>query len=439
MEGCGERLSFSELVTLLKASISSFPDKRIGTNTQFTMEDICLGGFSVFFTQSPSFLSFQTAMKKGQGTSNCQNLFSMIDIPTDNHIRDVLDGVPAKELFPLFDKILAKLEEKNILNDFRSFQNELLLVLDGTQYYSSNKIHCDKCLQRKQKDESINYHHDAVMSAIVSPDKRKALALTPEFITNQDGDAKQDSEHKAAKRWIERMGDHLSPLGVTIMGDDLYAHHPLLKAIIDKDLNFLCVCKPDSHKYLYEWLIIQEHEQEIVQKTETIWTGKTHHHYQYRFSNNVPLRDTKDSLWVNWAEVIVTDDSGKQVYKNNFITNHVLTEKNITDFIKAGRARWKIENENNNTLKTQGYHLEHNFGHGKNHLSETLACMNILAFLFHTILDLTDARYCLIRKTLPRRDRFFSDISALTTYFCFENWDHLMKTMLKGLKLEDPG
>ena len=51
----------------------------------------------------------------------------------------------------------------------------------------------------------------------------------------------------------------------------------------------------------------------------------------------------------------------------------------------CGRARWKIENENNNTLKTAGYHLEHNFGHGKQYLASLLATMNILAFLFHTM------------------------------------------------------
>ena len=51
----------------------------------------------------------------------------------------------------------------------------------------------------------------------------------------------------------------------------------------------------------------------------------------------------------------------------------------------SGRARWKIENENNNTLKTKGYHLEHNFGHGQQHLSSLLDAMNILAFLFHTV------------------------------------------------------
>jgi hypothetical protein len=58
------------------------------------------------------------------------------------------------------------------------------------------------------------------------------------------------SVHTAAARWLGRMGEQLSPLSVTIMGDDLYAHQPFLSAVREEEMNFLCVCKPDSHKYL---------------------------------------------------------------------------------------------------------------------------------------------------------------------------------------------
>ena len=72
-------------------------------------------------------------------------------------------------------------------------------------------------------------------------------------------------------------------------------------------------------------------------------------------------------------------------------------------WLHAGRSRWKIENENNNTLKTKGYHLEHNFGHGKKGLANLLASMNLLAFLFHTVLDLTCELYGKIRAKLGAR------------------------------------
>ena len=433
------QLQFDELVGVLRTSIRQFPDRRSGKNIQYTLEDISLAAFSVFFTQSPSFLAFQTTMSQSQKTSNCSTLFGIQNIPTDVHIRTMLDSVEASYLHPVFDNIFERLNDSGLLERFRSFNNDLLIVLDGTQYFSSDRIHCDSCLQKKHQSGKLTYHHNVLVSALVTPNSTKALVLTPEFICGTDGNNKQDSEHKAAKRWLARMAERLSPLGVTIAGDGLFSKQPFIEQLIEADLNFLFVCKPDSHKYLYEWLTIQEYEGEMSEKKVQRWTGKEHKTIVYRFSNGVPLRDSADALHVNWAEVTIKKEDGSQKYHNSFITNHVLDSENVEDFITTARARWKIENETNNTLKTKGYCLEHNFGHGTKHLSETLASLNILAFLFHTILHFSDNRYWLVRKTLPRRDRFFQDVQALTTYFCFESWIHLLKTMLTGLKLEDPG
>ena len=150
------------------------------------------------------------------------------------------------------------------------------------------------------------------------------------------------------------------------------------------------------------------------------------------------MRDSDDALLVNWCELVTTNDSDKVIYKNAFVTDHLITEKNIIDVIKAGRARWKIENENNNTLKTKGYHLAHNFGHGKEYLSQLLLTMNLLAFLYHTVLHFVDIAYQLIRKKLPTRSTFFDDLRALTRYMYFDNWQQLLRFMMTGLEIDLP-
>ncbi len=104
--------------------------------------------------------------------------------------------------------------------------------------------------------------------------------------------------------------------------------------------------------------------------------------------------------------------------------------------MRDGRARWKVENEHNNVLKTKGYHLEHNFGHGEQHLSSLLLSLNLLAFLFHTVLDLLDEQYRAIRQTLGTRRRFFQDLEALLRYFQFESWEAVLSFMCKGLELD---
>jgi len=98
--------------------------------------------------------------------------------------------------------------------------------------------------------------------------------------------------------------------------------------------------------------------------------------YAYRYANGVPLAQGQDALKVSWCELTVTDHHQKVIYRNGWVTNLTITDQNVAALVAAGRARWKIENENNNTLKTKGYHLEHNFGRGKQHLSSLLAAMN---------------------------------------------------------------
>ena len=108
---------------------------------------------------------------------------------------------------------------------------------------------------------------------------------------------------------------------------------------------------------------------------------------------------------------------------------------NAIELAECGRSRWVIENGNNNTLKTKGYHLDHNFGHGKQSLANTLAAMNILAFLMHTVLELTEKHYRLIRNRLGSRREFFLHLHVLTIYHLFESWEDFEVFIMKGLEI----
>lgn len=171
---------------------------------------------------------------------------------------------------------------------------------------------------------------------------------------------------------------------------------------------------------------------------EKQWIGQTEHTYTYRYLNQVPLRDSEDALLVNWCELVITDTTGNILYQNAFATNFPIADETVVAIVKAGRTRWKVENENNNTLKTKGYNLEHNFGHGQQQLSAFLATLNILSLLLHTLLELSDTKYRLLRAHLSTRKTFFNDLRALTRYVCFDNWDHLLTFMMEGLELEVP-
>jgi hypothetical protein len=425
---------FDIIVGSFRQLLSSLPDKRTGKNSRYGMEDAALSAFSVFFTQTPSFLAYQRLREGSKGRSNAQSLFGVHQIPSDNHIRDLLDPVAPEQVFSIFEEILQVLAQQGQLEGLRSVANTLLVALDGTEYFSSSQIHCSACSTRTLKSGETHYFHSVITPVIVCPGQAQVIPLVPEFIVPQDGHDKQDCENAAAKRWLSQRGQRFSVLNITVLGDDLYCHQPLCQQLLDQQFNFILVCRPESHTTLYEHLEGLELPTVITKR----WTGKVEETYTYRYLNGVPLRDSHDALLVNWCELTVRRPDGKVTYQNSFSTNHSITDDTVAEIVRAGRTRWKVENEHHNTLKTKGYNLEHNFGHGKRHLASFLATLNILSLLFHTLLELLDQKYKLLRAHLPTRKTFFDDLRALTRYLYFDSWEHLLTFMLAGLELDIP-
>jgi len=254
----------------------------------------------------------------------------------------------------------------------------------------------------------INYFHSVLTPVNVQPGNGSVISLEPKFIIPQDGHEKQDCEIQAAKRWIERHGAFYAKRGVTILGDDLFSRQPFFQALKDKRLHFILVCKPDSHLYLYQTVEFLSKQRALGTKVVRHWNGRYAEIFTYRFTNHLALSAEPGALEVNWCEVSITrEDIGERLYKNAFVTDFHVMVTTVEAIVQDGRARWKVENENNNILKTKGYHIEHNFGHGQQHLAALLLSLNLLAFLFHTVLDLVDEQYHAIRNALGTRRRFF--------------------------------
>ena len=433
---CVSVRSFDHIVQRLRATAERLPDGRTGDNLRYTMADLALSGFSVFFIQSPSFLSFQQDMETARGHNNARSLFQIQRVPTDNHIRDVLDPVAPDHLFPLFDDLHQAFDQQGLLAAMRAVQQTRLIALDATWYFSSKNIHCPQCSRIEHANGQITHFHSAITPVIVSPGHSQVVPLRPEFIRPQDGHTKQDCEIVAAKRWLAAHSTRYHTGNDTFLADDLYAHQPFCRQVLLHGYHYFFNCKPASHAYLFTWVEALEaghgrHELKLrVKNQANRWE---HHHY--RWANGVPLTDSQDALKVNWCELTITDPEGTVRYRNSFITDWTISADNVAGWVAAGRARWKIENENNNVLKTKGYHLEHNFGHGQKHLASLLLTMNLLAFALHTLLEVTDDSYQLIRKKVGARRKFFEHLRTLTTYLHFGTWAALLDFMMKGLEI----
>jgi hypothetical protein len=259
---------------------------------------------------------------------------------------------------------------------------------------------------------------------VVAPGRSEVFALRPEFIVPQDGHDKQDCEIAAAKRWLQTNFQRYRRHGtVTLLGDDLYAHQPFCRQVLLHDAHFLFTAKPTSHLALYRWIQLLEPGPDLRTLRESVRHKAQTHTYTYRWANGAPLAEGQDALKVNWCEVYVTDAKGDTVYHNAWVTDWPIDETNIANLVASARARWKIENENNNV------------GHGKKHLAAVLTSLNLLAFLLHTALGWLDEPYRSVRARLSSRQTFFDHLRALTLYLHFPSWLGLLRFMMRGLEL----
>jgi hypothetical protein len=359
---------YAQIIETIRSRFEALPDQRKGgNNTRYTMSDAALSAFSVFMMQSASFLAHQRDMQRQKGRDNLQSLFGVYETPSDNQIRNLLDPIKPQAVGQIFWDIYGQLACAGILHSHRGVNDNLLCGMDGTQYHASTQIHCANCSQR-EKDETIYYSHSVIAPVLVAPGRASVYCLEPEFIMPQDGAEKQDCEQNAFKRWVNR-NRHRLPEQVTLMADDLHCHQPTCELCLAHHLNFIFVCRPDSHVALYEEIELLERIDGVTHLQRRHHNGRFYEQHHYRYVNQVPLRSGEDGLRVNWCEVrIVREQSGEQLYFNQFATNHALDAQSVVEVVASGRAHWKTENESHNVLKNRGYHLAHNFGHGKQFL-----------------------------------------------------------------------
>ena len=354
-------------------------------------------------------------------------MFNVSDIPKDTQMREVLDAIDAWQLNGIFADFLHRLQRGKHLANYQFFDGSYLVSIDGSEYFSSEKIHCPHCLVTKSKG-NVRYHHQILQSVIVHPDMRQVLALAPEPIRNRDGTKKQDCERNAAKRVIPNIRATYPKLKIIVTADGLYSNQPFIDELKTAKMSFILVAKPSDHKVLFEWV------NELIQLKAgghlEIGDEKGRRH-RYQWVNRVPLNGTKDADLVNFFQYQLVAKTGKITYQNSWVTDIEVDENNVVSLVKGGRARWKIENETFNTLKNQGYHIEHNFGHGQQNLSMIFFTLNLLAFYVHQILELTDRLYHTLRYTkFTSRKEYWNQLRCTIRILIFPRWESLLNFIL---------
>jgi hypothetical protein len=365
------QLSADALFKLVRRAFDKVPEHRV-MNVEIPLGDALMSGFAVFSLKDSSLLAFDQRRERPE---NLRRIYRIQRIPSDTQMRTILDQVPPEHLRPVFKEVFRALRQQKVLRDLRFMGHYYLVSLDGTGYFSSKKVHCDQCLERhNSRTGEITYAHQLLGGAIIHPDYAEVVPLCPEPIIKQDGTAKNDCERNAAKRFLAHLRKDHPHIPFIIVEDALSANAPHIRELQRHKLRFILGVKPGDHAYLFDY-VAQAHARGETTEFERQEAGVTQ---RFRFLNDVPLNASNPDVRVNFLEY--WEIQGDQIQHFTWITDFVITFANAPTLMRGGRARWKIENETYNTLKNQGYHFEHNFGHGHRYLSVIFALLMMLAF-----------------------------------------------------------
>lgn len=407
----------------IRAAANEVSDTRQPGKVSYSLPDCYLSAFALFFLQDPSVLEFQRRFQDQIQRNNLSTVFGIDEIPSDSQLRDVLDTHEYDAVSDVFRRWFANLQRSKKLEPYQVLGGYYLVSLDGSEYFTSEHVHCDHCLSRGKSNGHTEHYHQILQPALVCPGRREVIPFAPEFIRARDGQQKQDCEVNAGLRAVTRLrGDHRQ-LSAVMLCDALYATERFINHLDTHRFSYLIGVKKQSHKMLFED-VGGLRRAGLLEKKET--TTEKGHRCVYEWVTDVRLFATKSAPTVNFIEFQMFNRNGKRTRHFSWVTDLPVAAHTVEQLVRAARALWKIENENFNTLKNHGYHLQHNFGHGTHHLSEVFFLLNLLGFFMHQIFALVDELYQQVRAGFSARREFWNAIRAALRLMLFESWDHLL-------------
>lgn len=420
-----KHLCFSALRQKMSAVFRAIPDTRQVTKATLSLHDALMSGFACMHFQAPSLLQFQRDLQEIHHRNNLMTLFDVKQIPKETQMRAIIDDVDSEHFRELFKDYYLRLQRGKHLEAYQVLEGFYYFPIDGSQFFSSQEIHCEHCLRKTHRDGKITYSHSVLQGGLMHPDQSEVIPFMPEQIVNYDGTDKQDCEMNAAKRYVKNICQAHPQLKLIIGGDSLFSRQPLIEDILSHQAHYLLTAKSQDHSYLCEWI---DAYSELHHATHVDPKGYTH---EYEWMNQVPLNGRQDSIEVNFLRYRMKrpDRAGveKTVYQSSWVTDIAISSTNVQSLVRIGRCRWKAENEVFNVMKNHGYYMDRNYGHGQRNLCFNFYLLTLLAFFFHQIFELTDRQYQACRSKFGSKRNLWEKLRGYVEILIFETWEELLK------------
>lgn len=403
---------------MLSEEFAQVPDHR-RANSSYALADVLRSAFAMFSLKSPSLLSFQEQTKPEE--KNLKAIYHLQAVPGETQMRAALDPLLPSPLREIFPKFFHQLNQTGVIKEYEYWKNHVIVSIDGVEHFSSTKVSCEHCTTRTHRNSETSYHHAGLAAVLLHPDQEEVFTLDFEPILNADGARKNDCERNAAKRLCRGLAERYPDLQPILVEDALYANAPHVRQITQSGWLFVLNVKPDSHQSLERQFAGRRASGQVKELRLTDPQGIKHY---FAWTSDLCLCESATDVKVNYLLYAQTDQQGK-VTRWTWITNIPLNARSVEPVMRAGRARWKIENETFNTLKNQGYHFEHNYGHGQQNLATILALLMFLAFTVDQMIQRCWRLFRQVRGGLRTKAKLWESVRSLFKVQFFPSMDAL--------------
>lgn len=456
-----KNLKIDKLLKYTKERFSKFRDRR-ADNKQYSIGDVVQSALAMFSLKDSSLLDFNNRIAERE--KNLRRIYHLNQCPPDGQVREVIDELAPIQIEKVKRSIFKQVQQAGMLEEFEYFTGYHLLAVDGVHHFSSKKVSCQNCLTKRHHDGTTSYSHSMLSSVIVHPDKKVVLPLCEEAIVQQDGATKNDCEINAAKRLFDKTRTRHLDLKFIRLEDALYANSPHIEKIQSAGDKFIITVKEGSgagsvllqynalldnyglvnteeslderhkeHKLFKRYGIKKPmpRKPQLIKVTQK--KGKLTK--EWHFINQLYLNESNKDKKVNFVHY-EERQKGEVVKAFNWITDLTVSQENVAKISKAGRSRWKIENETFNTLKNQGYNFKHNYGHGEKNLCTNFALLMILAFMIDQIQQLCNEQFQKLLEKKKWKKYIWEDVRSFLRTLPFDSMDMIYQAILYGVKVE---
>lgn len=427
-------LSADALVQTLRNRFEDVADSRREKSCTFSMADTLMSAFAMFATKEPSMLAFQDHMRE----LYIEKPFQIDKVPSDTQMRTILDGSDIEPLNEAFADLFWEVQRGGELKKWLFDGQYYLLAIDGSGYFCSDNISCPQCLVRR-KNGKEQYYHQVVAAVLVHPVTKQVLPIAVEPIVRADGDEKNDCERNATGRLIKRIRKHHPKLNFLVVEDGLSSNAPHIADLKAAKMHFLLGAKPGDHEHLFGQVNDAMDRDDLRVQRSKVVTTKQIVETQTQYIEDLELNKSNQDVHINFLQHHeFAADTGETLKCFSWVTDLDLNNKSLNLYQRGGRSRWRVENETFNTLKNQGYNLEHNYGHGKQNLTTVLALLMFLAFAIDQIQEACCGLFGAAVKRAGRRIRLWESIRSHLRHFEFRNFAELYTAIATGKLCKPP-